>query len=163
MVAASNTSPVSNLALIGRLDLLRDQFEKICIPAAVKSELEGLPNPAARAVVQQGFEAGWLEVSPVANVSLAAVLAKDLDQGEAEAIALAIEIKADVLVIDEKEGRGLARQAGLSVRGTLGILLRAKATGKISSLRAEIDALRSRAKFFVARELEEEILRAAGE
>ena len=67
------------------------------------------------------------------------------------------------VVNDEREGRVVARQAGLAVRGVLGILLRAKATGKIASVKAEIETLRNRAGVFVAPALEEKILRSAGE
>jgi len=90
-------------------------------------------------------------------------LANELDKGEAEAIALATEIQADVLLIDEREGRSFARQAGLPVRGVLGILIRAKAKAEIDSVRAEIEALRSRAGFFVAPSLEAEVLRNVGD
>ena len=90
-------------------------------------------------------------------------MANELDKGEAEAIALATEIQADVLLIDEREGRSFARQAGLPVRGVLGILIRAKAKAEIDSVRAEIEALRSRAGFFVAPSLEAEVLRNVGD
>jgi predicted nucleic acid-binding protein len=90
-------------------------------------------------------------------------LGNDLDQGEAEAIALATEIQADVLLIDEDEGRSVARQAGLVVRGVLGVLLRAKAMGEIASVKAEIDASRNRAGFFIAASLEIDVLRSVGE
>ena len=82
---------------------------------------------------------------------------------EAEAIGLATEIPADILLIDEKEGRSVARQAGLRVRGTLGILIRAKEAGEVASVRTEIRALKTRAGFFVAAELEAEVVRIAGE
>ena len=72
-------------------------------------------------------------------------------------------MKADLLLIDEREGRIVARQAGLRVRGVPGILLRAKAQGEIPSVKTEIEALRNRAGFFVAPRLEAEILRNAGE
>lgn len=163
MIAASDTSPISNLALIGRLDLLCDQFDRVCIPDAVRTELDGIPNSAAKAAIEQATQTGWLRPRPVGNARLAAILANDLDLGEAEAMVLAVEIKADLLLIDEKEGRALARQAGLAVTGVLGILLRAKATGKVSSVKAEIEALRNRAGFFIASALEEEILRCAKE
>jgi predicted nucleic acid-binding protein len=90
-------------------------------------------------------------------------LGNDLDPGEAEAIALAIEIQAGVLLIDEKEGRSFARQAGLIVRGVLGVLIRAKAMGEITSVRVEIDELRNRAGFFIAPALESQVLSSVGE
>ena len=163
MPVVSNTSPIANLALINRLDLLRDQFERLWIPEVVRAELDHIPDSAAKASIEQVSQAGWLMSRPIENLQLAAVLGNELDRGEAEAIALSIEMKADLLLIDEREGRIVARQAGLQVRGVLGILLRAKATGKISSIKTEIEALRNRAGFFVAPHLEAQILRSAGE
>jgi predicted nucleic acid-binding protein len=90
-------------------------------------------------------------------------LATQLDRGEAEAIALATEIPADILLIDEKDGRIFARQSHLPVRGVLGILIRAKAMGSVLTLRSEIEALRKRARFFVDATLEDEVLRTVGE
>ena len=83
--------------------------------------------------------------------------------GEAEAIALAAELAADVLLMDEQEGRKLAEEAGLPVTGTLGVLLRAKQTGAIKAVKPEIQALRDRARFFVSAGLEARVLSDAGE
>ena len=163
MVAASDTSPISNLALIGRLELLRGQFQKVWIPDAVKQELDRLPSPEGRSLIEQATEAGWLQYRNISNRSFASVLANDLDRGEAEAIVLATEIPADVLLIDEKDGRVAARQAGLEVRGILGVLVRAKTMGAVPSVKPEVDALRRLAGFFVAPSLEEEVLRSVGE
>jgi len=163
MLVVSNTSPITNLALIHRMDLLRDQFGRVLVPDAVRTELERIPNSTANTSIEGARREGWIELRLVQNQEMAGVLASQLDRGEAETIALAIQEKADLLLIDEREGRVVARQAGLRVRGVLGILLRAKSTGKISSVRAEIEALRRDARFFVAPALEEEILRAAGE
>jgi hypothetical protein len=163
MVAVSDTSAVSNLAFIGRLDLLRSQFQVIWIPEAVRQELGAIRSPEAKALIDRAFHEGWLRCRPVGNSRLAAALANNLDQGEAEAIALATEIAADLLLIDEKEGRGFARQAGLPVRGVLGILIRGKATGDVDSVKTEIHSLRDRAGFFIDSALETEILRSIGE
>ena len=76
---------------------------------------------------------------------------------------MATEIPADVLLIDEKDGRAPARQAGVPVRGVLGILIRAKVMGSVSSVKSEIEALRRLAGFFVGANLEEEVLRSIGE
>jgi predicted nucleic acid-binding protein len=163
MVAVSNTSPISNLAIIGRLDLLRSQFTQVLIPEAVRTELERMPNPDAKTSIENAIRNGWLVCKDVGNRQFAAALGNDLDRGEAEAIALATEIQAGVLLIDEKEGRSFARQAGLIVRGVLGVLIRAKAQGEISSVKADIDALRSCAGFFIASSLEADVLRSVGE
>jgi len=72
-------------------------------------------------------------------------------------------LKAEVVIIDEQEGRQLAAAAGLSVTGVLGILLRAKQSGHIAALKPEIKSLREKAHFFIAPFLEAEVLAAAGE
>jgi uncharacterized protein len=89
MLVVSNTSPVLNLAIIGRLDLLRQQFGKVWLPVAVVDELrieEDLPGCAA---AREAVHAGWLGVQPVKDRVRVAILRRDLDQGEAEAVALA--------------------------------------------------------------------------
>src|SRR5271165_4335237 len=88
MAAVSNTSPISNLAIIGRLNLLRSQFVEVFIPEAVRAELEHMPNPAAKALVEGALQLSWLQCRVVAKPWLAAALGNDLDAGEAEAIAL---------------------------------------------------------------------------
>ncbi len=87
-----------------------------------------------------------------------------LDRGEAEAIVLACEIAADAILIDEADGRKIARQQfGLQVTGTLGILLAAKERGLISAIRPLVDQLRDSLGFFVSESLYQEILRLASE
>jgi uncharacterized protein len=163
MVAVSDTSPLSNLAIIGRLNLLQSQFTRVLIPASVRSELARLPDPAGRESILEACESGWIACRSIANSQMVALLAGDLDRGEAEAIVLAMEVQPDVLLIDEREGRAVARRTGLAVRGVLGVLLRAKTMGRITSVSAEIRALRDRAGFFIASELEAEVLRSCGE
>src|SRR5260370_6563063 len=163
MVAVSDTSAISNLALIGRLDLLRSQFQVVWIPEAVQTELEQVPAAEAHSLIEQAYQAGWLRRRAVNNLRVAEALASDLDKGEAEAITLAIEIKDAVLLIDDQQGRNFARQAGIPVRGVLGVLIKAKTMGELASVKNEIEALRTRASFFVAPPLEADVPRAVGE
>jgi predicted nucleic acid-binding protein len=86
-------------------------------------------------LIELALKDGWLGCRSVGNIRLAAALAHELDRGEAEVIALATEIPADILLIDEKDGRIFARQAQLRVQGVLGILIRGKAMGSVLSLR----------------------------
>lgn len=81
-----------------------------------------------------------------------------LDRGEAEAIALAIELNADWMLLDEREGRKVAKSLGLKVTEILGILLRAKQLGEIESLQLVIDDLINKAGFRIAPELLAQIL-----
>src|ERR1700677_2609574 len=126
MLAVSNTSPISNLASIGHLDLLRSQFGDIRIPAAVATELSAHPEPAASASIKAAISERWIRTTTVRDSELLNILCLQLDRGEAEAIALAVDLKADVILMDEQEGRAIAAQTGVSVTGVLGILLLAK-------------------------------------
>jgi predicted nucleic acid-binding protein len=163
MPTVSNTSPISNLACIGRLDLLRDQFSSIWIPEAVQAELDSIPDPAVRQAIEQAQAQGWLELRLTSDAKLVNLLKVELHSGEAEAIALALEMKADRLLIDEREGRVVARQLGLPVTGVLGVLLRAKKTKRLEVIKPDIEALKSRARFFIDPALEAAILQKAGE
>jgi predicted nucleic acid-binding protein len=163
MRAVSNTSPLSNLAVIGRLDLLKSQFSPIWIPEFVLKELGAHPDPVARAAIQDALDNGWVRCASPAASPLLSLLFLHLHRGEAEAIALAVDLHADVVIIDEQEGREFAAQVGLHVIGVLGVLLRAKREGQIPALKPEIESLREKGKFFIAPFLEAKVLAAAGE
>ena len=161
MRVVSNTSPLSNLAIIGRLDLLKQRYGTVRLPPAVAHELSVLSHPVALANLNAAIREGWLviEIPP----STRPPLPFPLDPGETEAIALALATKADVLLMDEKRGREAARQAGLPVGGVLGELLHARQAGTLSNLRVEINRLRSEAGFFVDAKIEQFILSQVGE
>ncbi len=164
MPAVSNTSPISNLACIGRLNLLHEQFSELWIPPAVDSELRDLPNSRARKLISDAKRAGWIQRWPdIANTKLVSLLMLELHRGEAEAIALALETKADHLLIDERDGRLMARQLGLSLTGVLGVLLRAKKMKQVKAIKPEIAALKNKAHFFIAPDVESAILKRARE
>ena len=105
---------------------------------------------------------GWLVVVPLAGLP-PLQLPFPLDAGEAAAITLACQLKADVLLIDEKLGREAARRMGLSVAGALGELVHAKLAGWIPNVTDEIRRLRLEAGFFVDAEVERFILSQSGE
>jgi predicted nucleic acid-binding protein len=157
MLVASNTSPISNLAIIGRLNLLRSQFREIWIPGAVRSELDRLSQPAALKEIQQALQDGWIKPQALREDKVARLLAAT------EAIALALELSADLILLDERDGRSAAERAGLRVTGVLGVLLRAKNDGQIQLIKPEIEALRTQARFFLSARLQEKALEIAGE
>lgn len=163
MTVVSNTSPICNLAIIGQLPLLRAEFDLVQIPRAVLDELHALNHPAGLASVQGALAAGWLMPTAVRNASTVRAFGLSLDRGEAEAIALAMELPADLLLLDEAEGRDMATAIGLRVRGILGVLREAKRCRRVSSIRDLIWKLRVEAHFFVAPALEAEFLRSVGE
>lgn len=162
MRVVSNTSPLSNLAIIGRLDLLREQLGSVTIPPGVRTELSRHPNSAARSALEKALEGRWLSVVPLV-AAVPADLASALDLGEAEALALALETKADLVLLDESAARLNARQLGLAYTGVLGVLRQARQTNRVPSLKAEILRLRTQARFFVSPALEKKLLISVGE
>lgn len=99
----------------------------------------------------------------MSNRELVLALIRDLDQGEAESIALAIELEADLLILDEREGRRLAKRFGLNVTGVLGVLLEAKAADLIQEVRPLVQELRDRAGFYLSEDVQQLICKLAGE
>ncbi len=160
MIVVSNTSPISNLAAIGHLELLQQLYGNIIIPPAVYQELinSGDAEPATLAV--QTLD--WIQTQPVSDRVLLETLQTNLDPGEAEAITLAVEINAERLIIDERRGRNEAIQLGLQVTGILGIALAAKQEGLIPLVQPILDDLRANT-FWIRDALYAEVLRLAGE
>jgi predicted nucleic acid-binding protein len=97
MSVVSNTSPILNLAIINRLDLLRQQFGEVLIPPAVLSELKADTDFLGADRIREALLQAWLQARELTNVNLARVLNRDLDQGEAETIALALEFGLDTV------------------------------------------------------------------
>lgn len=163
MPVVSNTSPIWNLASIERLYLLPEQFQEVRIPTDVLSELQVGRDYSEMTRIQQALDDGWLKVKSIGNVSIHQSLMLHLDRGEAAAIALSIETGTNRVLMDEMDGRGVAKKMGLKPIGVLGVLLRAKAEGKISSLSDEMLQLRHDAGFFIAESLFQRLLKEAGE
>jgi predicted nucleic acid-binding protein len=162
MVAVSDTSPISNLAIIGRLGLVREQFGTVLVPSAVRHEISRLRHSAAASLIEAAFTDGWLRVTPLRE-AIPREIGTGLHSGEAEAIALALEQRAELVLLDDGDARRRASEIGLRFIGVLGILLRARQHGRVASLREEIRRLREEARFFVAPKLEAELLIPAGE
>jgi predicted nucleic acid-binding protein len=163
MPVVSNTSPISNLAVIGKLDLLRTQFEKVLIPKAVERELLALSHPQAKSTIETALKEGWLEVRTAGSPALIALLKASLHEGESEAIALAVETSAPCTLLDEREARASALRMNLTITGVLGVLLRAKKRGDIPAVKPLMEQLRHEAHFYIAADLERQLLEFAGE
>src|SRR4051794_23724706 len=142
MLVISDTTAITNLTAIKHLELLHLLYGEIVIPEAVKRELTepGMSNPGAREV----WTESWILVRPITNRQMVAEFLTDnsaLDIGEAEAIVLAIELDADLLLIDDRIGRRVAERQGLAITGVLGALLDAKKQAVIPAVRPLIDDL----------------------
>ena len=158
MLVVSNTSPLLNLAIIDLLFLLPQQFGQIQIPTAVQTELKLDQNRPGSAALRAAIQEGWLITHSVEADPLVRLLQRDLHQGESEAIALAVKLKASQVLLDEKEARRAARSLGLGMTGVLGVLLRGWYQGSVPSLEAAIDRLQNEANFWIAPALVAQIL-----
>ena len=160
MIVVSDTSPISNLAAIGQLELLQQLYSSVIIPTAVYQELlnSGETDPAVLAIQT----VNWIETRSVTNITLLQTLQNNLDIGEAEAITLAVELNADRLIVDERRGRNEAIRLGLQVTGILGILLAAKQQGLIPLIQPLLNDLIANG-FWIREQLYAEALTLAGE
>ncbi|OBQ33357.1 MAG: nucleic acid-binding protein [Anabaena sp. CRKS33] len=141
MIIVSDTTPISELAKVDHLDLLPKLFGKVVIPQGVFDELQVGEHPAAKLVQ----DLPWLEVVMVDNQQLVRELQQSfkLDLGESEAIALAEEISASGLLIDERAARKVAMARKLPLIGTVGILLLGKRRGLLDSVKDVLDEMQA--------------------
>jgi len=164
VIVVSDTSPITNLVAIGQLDLLRQLYGSIVIPQAVYTEMAGAGKPVPGAVEVKTLP--WIQVQTVTDDQGAIALQtrqQNIDVGEAEAILLAVELKADLILMDERRGRALATHYGLNLIGLLGVLLQAKQNTLIPSVKILMDQLIEMANFRVSRQLYSMVLKAARE
>ncbi|NJL48561.1 MAG: DUF3368 domain-containing protein [Leptolyngbyaceae cyanobacterium SM2_5_2] len=162
MTVVSNTSPISNLAAIGHLDLLQRLYGSITIPQAVANEIAKVATIYIQAASVPNQP--WITIQAVNDaVTVERLRGEKLDAGESEAIALALEIGAELLLIDEQLGRKIAINEGLNITGLVGVLLEAKNRGFASKIKPIVDALVIQARFRVSSQLYAEVLRLAGE
>jgi uncharacterized protein len=161
VIIVSDTSPINNLAAINHLHLLQQLYGTVLIPEAVYQELTDPNFPVAGAIEVQTFT--WIQTRPVQDRILVEALSNELDIGEAEAIALAIEMKADRVLIDERRGRMVAARLNLGYTEILGILVEAKSQRLISAVKPLLDALINQAGFWVAEPLYKRVLQLVDE
>ncbi len=153
MIVVSDTTAITSLLQVGQIKLMQQLFDEVLIPPSVYSELlafhEELPV--------------FVRVSSSVNTAEVENPESRLDQGEVEAIALAREMHADFLVIDERHGRQIADRLGLRCIGLVGVLLMAKNAGYIAELKKLLDQLEQVAGFYLSQHIKEKALAAAGE
>ena len=139
MIIVSDTTPISELAKVNYLNLLPKLFGRVMIPQGVHDELTTGNHPAARLV----RELSWLDVVTVNNRLVVKELQQvgNLDLGESEAIALAEEMNADRLLIDEKAARRVATARKIPIVPMMGILLLAKRQGELENVKDVLDQM----------------------
>ncbi len=153
-----NNTPLVAFWVLGRLDLLRDLFEEVLIPPAVETEFLAVEETVRQEALRR---APWIKKAPLSHPRRALAYA-ELDQGEAEVLALAEELDARLVVIDERKGRRYAERMGLPRTGSLGVLLLAKQAGLIDSVATLIVKLQE-AGLFLSPDLIRRTLKIAGE
>jgi len=151
VTVVSNSSPLIALHYLGQLDLCSALFGTVLIPPAVNQE-----------TFQMRLRPTWIEERLLAQPLSAVVLRGRLGVGEREAIALAMEMNADLILLDDAAARRTAVSLGLCVIGTFGILLQAKEQQLIPAVKPLIDQLLAFG-FHADEELVSAVLRVAGE
>jgi uncharacterized protein len=151
IIVVANSSPLIALERIGQLALLPALLSPIHIPPAVRQEVfASRPVPT------------WLVEVPISQPLAPHMVSPRLGAGEREAIALALEIKATELILDDLLARRLAKTLNIPLIGTLGILLRAKQQGLIQDIKPLLEALQNH-EFHISERLFVNLLVAAGE
>lgn len=162
-----DASPLVHFAVAGELALLGRLVRQAGIPPRVRDELVvDQPDAPGAAALRRELDRRrpWLQVHELDAVGAAraeALAAPPLDTGEAAAIALALQLDA-ILVIDERAGRRAAEARGLTVTGTIGLLLKAKERGLIPAVRPVLDSMIA-SGLRISPGLREEALRTTGE
>lgn len=158
MIVVSNAGPLIALARIERLDVLPALYKEIVVPSAVHQEVLGTER--------KGFSvlktANWLRVEAVSARTAVTLLRERLDAGESETIVLALNLKADLVLMDEARGRRIAAARGLTLTGTLGTLLLAKRRRLIERVGPLLADLKAQG-FRMSDALYRHILQEAGE
>jgi predicted nucleic acid-binding protein len=163
MPVVSDTSPLLNLAIIDRLDLLRAFYAPLAVPEAVVQELRLETDLPGSAVLRSALERDWLHLRSVQCRFTRRISDERLHAGERAAVAFALQQNVLHVSMDEREGRQTARRYGLRVTGVLGVLLRAKAEGRVGNVESLLKNLREEADFWISDALWKDVLRRAGE
>ncbi|SKB94409.1 DUF3368 domain-containing protein [Dyadobacter psychrophilus] len=158
MIVVSDTSVISGLLQSGSLHILQKLYKNIVIPNEVFIELGQLDK-----VLFTQLFSDWIDIKHVHDSKLLHKLSTLLDLGEAEAITLAKDLNADILLIDEKKGRAIATQLGINITGILGILIEAKRQNHIAEIKPIIQTLTEKAGVWFKPDLIREVLTRVNE
>lgn len=136
-IIVSDTSCIGYLIQINSLNLLQAIYGEIIIPKAVNDEILQLENKGHSLLEFKSSE--WIHIYPANNISNVKEYQYVLDQGELQAISIAIDLHADLLIIDEKLGRIVATSMGFEITGLVGILITAKSMNLIPAVKEKLD------------------------
>lgn len=134
MIVVSDTTPLNYLILIDRIEILQSLYKEVVVPPAVLAEMRA-PGTPSSVIDWTHHTPDWIIVHAVAQSDII----NDLEEGEAQAIALAEQLNADLILLDDRRARAIADQRGLRVVGTLGVLIEANDRGLIDLGAALVD------------------------
>jgi predicted nucleic acid-binding protein len=158
-IAVVNSSPLICLSRAGLGDLLRLAGDKVLVPSSVSREILARGTSDATATFVTGST--WLHQAEDPIVP-AAIVAWDLGAGESAVLALALATPSTRAIIDDLQGLRCADALGIPLRGTVGLILRARRAGVIASARHALSAVRA-AGLFLSDRICAEVLREVGE
>lgn len=161
MIVVADTSVLLNLCRVELADLLPSLFGEVWIPPMVEHEFNRLAKANARFTGLQ--LPPWVKLSAEVPVPANVSACPDLDPGETEALALALSLQADFILVDDLAARRAAAQLNQRSTGIGGILLLAKGQGLIPAVGPCLDRLHLEARFYMSQPFREEVLRLAGE
>jgi hypothetical protein len=161
MIVVADTSVILNLCRVQHERLLQQLFERVLIPAKVASEFNRLAKAQARFIGL--LLPDWIIVLADPQPLPPPIVQANLDAGESAAIALCLNEKAGVLLIDETLGRKVAEEMGLRTVGILGVLIQSRRRQLISSVKVVLDRLEKEAGFWISPNLRAGVLRSVGE
>ncbi|MEZ6233540.1 MAG: DUF3368 domain-containing protein [Phycisphaerales bacterium] len=160
MIVVSDTSPLRALPALELVGLLESIYRTVLIPPAVAGELgRDAPNLGPFRLADHAF----IEIEKPKEDQLLSRLRAELDEGEAQALALAKQIGAELVLVDELAGRRAARRLGLEASGVLAVLVLAKYRGLVPQVAPLLDRLDSRIRFRVSAAVRRRVLEDAGE
>lgn len=153
MIIVSDTTAITSLLQINEIEVLRKLFGEVLIPPAVHQELlayhQDLPD--------------FIRISSAVQLDVTGFDSSQLDEGEIEAIALAKKLNATYLIIDELIGRRIAENMGIHCIGLVGVLILAKNSGFLASLKDTLNQLEQVAGFYLHASIKAKVLLGAGE
>ena len=162
MIVVSDSTALIGLSAIGGLEWLRELYSIVIIPQAVYREV--IIDGSGKAGSKEVASADWIQTRTIQNhndkIYLMNVIG--LDEGESEAIVLAAEIGADLLLLDDSDARQYARKRHLKITGMVGVILAAKQKGIVGFVRPQLDALIA-AGIFIDAKLYQEVCQRVSE
>lgn len=163
MVVVSKTSPLVNLAAIGQGDLLDALYGEVIVLPAVQREFATLRQHEPR--FASAILPACVRVQPLSAAATLhlATLVLLLDDGEAETLALSVDLRADLVLVDERAGNRIARRLNLRPQGLIAVLLEGKSKGHVPALAPLLDRLEVQARFWLSPNVRAKALHLAGE